>query len=302
VAIEAHGDHGRAGYHPSVQEAPLFSVIVTTYDRAELLAEALESVRTQTVEDFECLVINDGGPPVTVPDDRRFRIIEKANGGFASAVNEGLRQARGRYLAFLDDDDVFLPNRLEIARRGLADAPMAFCWRGQVERGTGGYDRLLRGWVHDVIFDCPPPLLGQTSIERERAPMLNEDIRLASEMEWLFRATKEVPVSTVPEVGFLFRRDHSDRTTNDLEIRVRSRTKIYDLHREYFATHTKAAARYISRTGVYLWQAGRNKEARQYLWRALVLRPTPRLIFRWGRALVMRRPRAPVAVEEGSSA
>jgi glycosyltransferase involved in cell wall biosynthesis len=269
-----------------VTKEPLFSVIVTTYNRPGFLVGALESVRRQTVEDFECLVVNDGGDPVEVPQDDRLRLIEKENGGFASAVNAGLAEARGRYVAFLDDDDEFVANRLELGVKGMAHAPLSFCWRAKIDTGVGRYDRLLNGWVHDEILDRGTPLMGQATVLRDRVLKLNEALTNGSDADWMLRSTKEMQVSTVPEVGFLFRQDHPTRKSHDLTSRLAARELFYELHKDYFKTHRKAAARFHGRTGLFISAAGDAERARHHLWRAVVLRPTPRMVFRWARALL----------------
>ncbi len=277
---------------PTVAGLPLFSIIVPTYNRPDLLAEALDSVRQQTIEDFECVVVNDGGQPPELPedDDDRFRLVEKENGGFPSALNAGLAEARGQIVAFLDDDDAFTPKRLELGLQGLATAPLTFCWRARPETGVGRYDRLLNGWVHDVIIDRGSPLLGQTTVLKDRAPSFNNSLRYASDTDWLLRATKEMRVSTVPEVGLLFRQNHPTRKSHDIHKRLESREQLYELHKEYLATHRKAAARFHSRTGLFLSAAGQTRQARHQLWRGVALRPTPRVVFRWLRAVVSSGP------------
>jgi glycosyltransferase involved in cell wall biosynthesis len=271
-----------------VPETPLFSVIVPTHNRPDYLAHALDSVRQQTVVDFECVVVNDGGMPVRLPDDARFRLVSKENGGFASALNAGLQEAKGTYVAILDDDDAFTPNRLELGIRGMAEAPLSFCWRAKIDTGIGGYDRLLKGWVHDEILDRGTPLLGQTTVLRERMPRFNDDLTHGSDVDWLLRATEEMKVSTIPEIGFLFRQSHPGRKSHKLRERLAARELFYEVHKEYFKTHRKAASRYHSRLGLYLAQMGEHRRALQHLWRAVVLRPTPRMLFRWARELLPR--------------
>ena len=272
-------------------EGPLLSVIVPTYNRPALLRNALESLRHQTLEDFECLVINDGGKGVKVPADSRFRVIDKPNGGYASALNVGLNEARAPCVSFLDDDDTYSPKRLEIGLKGLERAPLTFCWRAKMDTGVGKYARLLDGWVYDVILDRAPPLLAQITVRRDLAPTFNSALLQGSEIDWLLRATRAMPASTVPEVGFLFNHNHPKRLSLELEQRIASRESFYELHKEYFATHRKAAARFHSRIGLFMWGAGDTTRARSNLWKAVTLRPSPRMVFRWTRALMFPKPR-----------
>src|SRR5512144_2193690 len=93
---------------------PTFSVIIPTYGRAKFLSEAVASVLAQTCADFECIVVDDASPePATVPDDERVRLSRREeNGGPPAARNTGIDAACGTYVAFLDDDDVWVPTRL----------------------------------------------------------------------------------------------------------------------------------------------------------------------------------------------
>ncbi len=99
---------------------PTFSVIIPTYNRAHTIFQVLESVGAQTFPDFECLVVDDGSTDgdalkltVSSLNDERFKYIRKPNGGASSARNVGFDSARGRYIALLDSDDMFLPHKLE---------------------------------------------------------------------------------------------------------------------------------------------------------------------------------------------
>src|SRR3954470_12436111 len=168
--------------------SPSFSVVVPTYDRPELLSAALESVRTQTIDDFECIVVDDCSPtPPVVPDDPRFRVVRTArNSGPSAAVNLGLREATGTYVIRLDDDDVFAEDRLDLARRGLARAPIAVCWAFTI--GTDDVSgRQLDGNVRDVILDAITPHMGTVAMRRDLYPFLDEDFLGAEDVEWWLR-------------------------------------------------------------------------------------------------------------------
>jgi glycosyltransferase involved in cell wall biosynthesis len=97
---------------------PFFTVVIPTFNRADILERALRSVLEQTFQDFEVLVVDDGSNDhpedvVARVNDPRIRIISKQNGGGAAARNLGFDRAQGRYVALLDSDDIFLPHHLE---------------------------------------------------------------------------------------------------------------------------------------------------------------------------------------------
>ena len=95
----------------------LVSVIVPVYNVENYIAQTIDSVLQQTYTNFEILVIDDESPDRSVAiirefDDPRIKIISQENRGLAGARNTGIRHAQGDYLAFLDSDDLWLPDKL----------------------------------------------------------------------------------------------------------------------------------------------------------------------------------------------
>jgi O-antigen biosynthesis protein len=93
-------------------DEPLVSVIVPTRNRPAMLRDALDSVARQTYRNWEVVVVNDGGEPVTAVQPRIALMDLKASVGPAAARNAALAVARGELLAFLDDDDIYGPRHL----------------------------------------------------------------------------------------------------------------------------------------------------------------------------------------------
>lgn len=101
-------------------DRPAFTVIVPLYNTERFIAEALDSLQAQTFADFEVVVVDDAstdnGPGIVegyMASDPRIRMVTQENRGLAGARNTGIREARGQYLALLDADDAFLPEKLE---------------------------------------------------------------------------------------------------------------------------------------------------------------------------------------------
>lgn len=96
---------------------PLVSVVIPAYNAARYLTGSIPSVLAQTWTDFELIVVNDGSTDATEAcvesfDDARIRLISQANRGLAGARNGGIRAARGEFIAFLDADDLWHPEKL----------------------------------------------------------------------------------------------------------------------------------------------------------------------------------------------
>ena len=125
--------------------APLFSVIVPVYNRAHILGRALKSVLDQQCQDFEIIVVDDGStdsPELVVAGflDPRVKFITQTNRGGSAARNAGIRAASGRFVAFLDSDDWFLPHHLAVMRVHLlsAEDERLVCYTPMiVNRGNG---------------------------------------------------------------------------------------------------------------------------------------------------------------------
>lgn len=111
------------------------SVIIPVYNSAATVAETVKSVIAQTYEDFEILIIDDGSSDRSIEicqayDDPRVRMIHQHNRGLAGARNTGIRHAQGQYLAFVDSDDVWQPEKLAMHMQHFQQRPevgVSFC-------------------------------------------------------------------------------------------------------------------------------------------------------------------------------
>lgn len=118
-----------------MRDGPLVSVITATYNRSQVLRHAIDSVRRSTLDDWEHLVVGDHCTDDTaeivgaIGDSRISFTNLPANAGEQSAPNnEGLRQARGRYIAYLNHDDLYFPDHLAAAIARLEQTGASFVW------------------------------------------------------------------------------------------------------------------------------------------------------------------------------
>jgi glycosyltransferase involved in cell wall biosynthesis len=107
---------------------PLASIMIPTFNRRRYLPYAIASAIRQTHENIEIFVINDGGEDVAdivnfFADDRIIFINRKENRGKAHSLNEALAQAKGKYITYLDDDDIYYPNHVETLLNALEQNP-----------------------------------------------------------------------------------------------------------------------------------------------------------------------------------
>jgi glycosyltransferase involved in cell wall biosynthesis len=106
----------------------LVSVIVPTYKAEKYIAKTIKSVLAQTYSRFELIIVDDESPDRSIEicqkfQDPRIKIISQKNRGLAGARNTGIRHAQGDYLAFLDADDLWLPEKLEKHVQHLESSP-----------------------------------------------------------------------------------------------------------------------------------------------------------------------------------
>lgn len=124
-------------------KGPLFSIVIPTYNRADRIASAVLSVVHQTLQDFEIIVVDDGSTDDTqkVLADLQMdalHVVRQVNCGAPAARNRGIALARGQYVAFLDSDDVFMPEHLERVASALGGRADVACYAPVlVDRGSG---------------------------------------------------------------------------------------------------------------------------------------------------------------------
>ncbi len=130
--------HTRQNYLPAV------SVVVPVYNKADVVERTLRSICEQTFGDIEIIVVDDGSKDASLAviqraADSRIRVISQANGGEAAARNCGIAAARAEYVAFLDADDQWLPNHLELSMRILRAHPdLQWCCSAFERRSVSG--------------------------------------------------------------------------------------------------------------------------------------------------------------------
>ena len=130
----------------------MFSVIIPVYNGEKFIEKAIESVFSQTVSDWELVIVNDGSSDGTLSvlekfsENEKIKIISQPNSGVSVARNNGVKNSKGDYIAFLDADDVWHENHLEVMSNLSEKYPDA----GLI--GTFTRVELVN---HDVITDCP---------------------------------------------------------------------------------------------------------------------------------------------------
>jgi len=142
---------------------PRVSIVVPVYNAERTLAATLRSVWAQTCGDFELLVVNDGSTDGTAAllagqSDPRLRVISHRNAGVSASRNRGVAEARGEFVAFLDGDDLWTPDKLQAqvaALQGAPDAALVYSWTDLIDEAG----RVIQRGSHVVANGRVYPLL-----------------------------------------------------------------------------------------------------------------------------------------------
>ena len=219
---------------------PSVSVIVPTYNRPGFLARALASIRAQTFQDYEIIVVNDGGEDVRQLSELFGALYHRysANLGLPAARNAGILLAKGIYIAYLDDDDLWLPEHLEklVRLRGQTDCKLVYSdsyfWREERH-----FDLLLS---EDY---SKQNLLGQNltpccSILHDRdlfglVGMFDESLPNHEDYDLWLRMSQVTNFEHLAEVTALYsKRSGSDQMSMDLPFMASQREELQARHRE----------------------------------------------------------------------
>ena len=207
------------GATPAVAHYPLVSVIVPTCNRPEFLDRCLRSIGAQSYPNVEIVVINDAGCSVEHIIEKNNTkgninyISHEANKGASAARNSGLYQAKGDYIAYLDDDDEYLPEHLSVILASLRKSNARFAYsRAEylIENGDGIQAQVQRQqpfsnveYSRDLLmignFIPTPTWVFERSLLSE-VGYFDESFKAWEDWEWLVRASQVTDFLSVPKI------------------------------------------------------------------------------------------------------
>ena len=206
--------------------APFVSVIITTYNRKELVSRAAVSVLTQTYENIECIVVDDCSTDGTLDyltqlsqQDQRIRIIShKENRHLAAARNTGIYASLGEFVAFLDDDDMWLPQKLEkqiqLMESVQHNVGLVYCWFDTYsgDKVVGTRRPNLHGDIFDHLLLSQPLGNGSTLLVRKQVfdhvGGFDESLSRGIDGDFIRRVAINYEIEYVPEVLVHYFVDH----------------------------------------------------------------------------------------------
>ena len=154
----------------------LVSIILPTYNRCSLLSESIQSILDQTYTYFELIIIDDGSTDdtkyiVTKFNDSRIKYIYQKNQGRSNARNNAILISRGEFITFLDDDDLYAVNKLEvqtnILKTNMVVYSSALCFTSKAEENFYKYEASCSGNIYEKIaLYLPHPICLPTVMVR----------------------------------------------------------------------------------------------------------------------------------------
>lgn len=211
--------------HPSV------SVVIPNYNYGIFLAQAIDSVLAQTYPNIEIIVIDDGSTDASekVLDNYgdKIRWFKQTNGGVSRARNRGISESGGDFIAFLDADDIWLPEKIERQLKLFADdSEIGLVHCGFVDFDNAGSlaEHLdgMEGWVAESLLSYRRSVIlggGSATVVKRKAidesGGFDENMRIGEDWEFYYRIAKNYKVGFVPQVLLKYRIHPSNSFANN---------------------------------------------------------------------------------------
>lgn len=206
---------------------PKFSVIIPTYNRLVFLKEAIDSVLGQTFSDFELIVVDDGSQDGTDRllrqniRDHRLKYIFQEHAGVSPARNKGIRSSKGEWIAFLDSDDLWMPNKLEEQFNYLRQNPeMRVCQTEEIWMRRGRRVNPQRkhkkysGWIFEKCI--PLCIISPSAVVIHRdvfnqCGLFDETFPACEDYDLWLRLSLYYPIVTLSDPLVIKRGGHADQ-------------------------------------------------------------------------------------------
>lgn len=200
--------------HDSRTEKPFFSIIIPTYNRAALLKIAVNSVLYQTFGDWELLVIDDGSSDNTKDithalNDKRIKYIYQPNQGVSAARNRGINQAQGRFICFLDSDDRFRQEKLNVTYDYIMTYPRYKIFHTEelwYRRGAFLPQKIYHKKPTGDVFKTAVKLccisISTAAVRKDvftTVGLFAQDLPAGEDYDFWLRVTAQLPVMLIPQ-------------------------------------------------------------------------------------------------------
>lgn len=252
---------------------PLVSAITPTYKRPKKLNRAVKSALNQTYKNLEIIVINDD-PATDVNDILNFKderivtINNEKNKGAPAARNIGIKKSKGKYIGFLDDDDLWLPKKTEKQIEKFEELDdsygLVYTWAKVISpESIKDKKPQKEGDVYlDLLKSNFSPGGCSYLIKRKvfgEVGLFDEQLKSAQEWELGIRIAKKYKFSFVPEILSVYYQNHPDRISTNPKRRYQGGEHVIKKHISEFEKHPRHLSKYYKTRGVHLAQLGAEK-------------------------------------------
>lgn len=281
--------------------SPLVSVIIPAYNCERFISETIESVINQTFRDFELLIIDDGSTDGQkkiidqfVARDVRVKYIYQKNQGVSAARNNGFKQSQGKFIAFLDSDDVWLPENLQLKlnKFGSGNVGLVHSDASIINESSEKMESTLSGMEGDLLDSLllwdGTQIPGPSSILIKREVinaigLFDENLSTAADKDFFFRVAAQFKIGRVRQVTWQYRM-HLDNMHKNLVIMEEDVLFLYQKARYLKLFHSKAFERKCF-SAMYLilaatWAGDGNNLKRSFLFVWQAIKCDPRVIFK----------------------
>jgi glycosyltransferase involved in cell wall biosynthesis len=255
-------------------KTPFFTVVIPTYNRQQLVREAIQSVLDQTFQDFELIVVDDHSTDQTrkvvgsFSDSRIDFILNNRGRGGAGTRNAGIFRARGEWIAFLDDDDVWHSNKLSLLYDKIVKLGET---AGLIYTGYATYDFKnnveieahlpeREGWIqNDILYKNYIGTFSAVAIRTDllrKVGGLDEEFSALQDVELYARVTRLTKVAFIKEILSRIRLSNQDRITLAPEKKLESTILLWEKNRQLINRNIKLLQRAASRVLLYAIQTG----------------------------------------------
>ncbi len=208
---------------------PKVSVIIPTYNRLPMLKEAVQSVLAQDYEDFELMVVDDGSTDGTSEVMKQYggrvKVIQhQENRGVSAARNRGILQAKGKYIAFLDSDDLWVKGKLKIQVAFLDENPhYSLCYTDEIWIRRGKRVNPMKkhskysGWIFEKCL--PLCIISPSSVMMRKTlfstvGLFDEALPVCEDYDFWLRLSIRFPIFFINKKLIIKRGGHPDQLSN----------------------------------------------------------------------------------------
>jgi glycosyltransferase involved in cell wall biosynthesis len=261
------------------------SVIIPTYNRGWIIKEAIDSVLAQTFNEYELIVVDDGSEDNTAEIlagyNNKIQIIHQANHGVSAARNRGIISSSGRYIALLDSDDLWFPEKLNKQVSFFQNHPDAMICQTQeiwIRNGNRVNPRKHHKKLSGMIFEPSLSLClvspSAVMFKRElidRVGLFDENLPACEDYDLWLRVSLEFPVYLIDEALIIKRGGHEDQLSRNPMLdkyRIEALKKILNQHLLTSEHRSAAKAKLKEKCMIYATgcqKRGRCREAEEYM-------------------------------------